>query len=427
MNGVTATEGSTGGHLPRKTTLLLDLPDELLVHIFLLTRDPPQHAGPYHPHPPHPTNLTVSKILVNKRIAALLHRHAISSHHMDFGGGGKLGRILLREEARRCTLYLALDFDYIESDSALWLGALTQLSNLRGLALSLSVSISDPDLKRCFQQLPNLEHLSLFWTRYLPARSSLSLGSLPSLKRLDIDASLAAGEILDTAVSVRRLTIHRVRGGMRALPLLWDILEEVRFEDVNAAFAREFLFESFMPLLGGFQRDLQKLPLQRISFSLRDDAEAEEETSLVFETVWELLLVLSASNLRRIDLSKLRSLDPPPPELRMPAVEQLSLSAATSPQHLVTGRSAADDYSALVLVLAAFPSLRHLELEGYRLWHVGAFPAYHASPRFADAPLTGVDLVAQVVYFRLALWNKGACWTRRGVEVDFEVERWSRF
>ncbi|BGP51099.1 hypothetical protein JCM10450v2_007028 [Rhodotorula kratochvilovae] len=400
MNGVTATEGSTGGHLPRKTTLLLDLPDELLVHIFLLTRDPPQHAGPYHPHPPHPTNLTVSKILVNKRIAALLHRHAISSHHMDFGGGGKLGRILLREEARRCTLYLALDFDYIESDSALWLGALTQLSNLRGLALSLSVSISDPDLQRCLQQLPNVEHLSLFWTRYLPARTSLSLGSLPSLKRLDIDASLAAKGILNTAVS---------------------ILEEVRFENVTTDFVLGFIFKNFIPLT-------RKLPLKHISFSFACADEAEADTVSGLERVWEMLSILFWRNLRRIDLFKLPHLEAPPSHLRMRAVERLSLSAATSPQHLVTGRSEADDYSALILVLAAFPCLRHLELEGYRLWQVGAPPRIDLVA-FAPhlAALLGFLRASQVVYFRLAQGNKGACWTRRGVEEDFEVERWSRF
>ncbi|GAA5898373.1 hypothetical protein JCM6882_000139 [Rhodosporidiobolus microsporus] len=224
----TAAEGVEGAGEASPPTSLLDLPDELLTHIY---DEVYRSQRPQERREDMVSGILVSldSVRVNKRIFNLAR--PVWFQHLGFPRGLKLDNFLaeLISHAEVHTIVHCIVTPLPYSFPALHSSVIRSLSNLTSLTLSFPRPLDGTQstytipisLTAAFRALSRLEHLKIVSQPRLTFEdTSFSLnGDMPTLRRLDIDNVVSLSDpIFDGATLLRSLTLRDKGIAPRSIP-----------------------------------------------------------------------------------------------------------------------------------------------------------------------------------------------------------------
>ncbi|GAA5822328.1 hypothetical protein JCM11251_006302 [Rhodosporidiobolus azoricus] len=413
---VMASEGVVRTEEAPSTTSLLDLPDELLVHVFDQLWQALRSAKE---SSPIGIPVPLRQILISKRIFSLARplwfRHLIMPSDGD-DLDRYLGQILKRPDIYHFIQSLRTEhpyaFPYVH---ATVVGLLTNLSSLtisfREASAAYGIDIPYPEeLISTVGRLIYLRHVRIVG---FDDQEPFLASQLPSLAHLDVEDAQLLEFYLDTSrPGLAELTLRTGTPGAADIP--WETIRTLRLAPRGGS-----AVENPQLLLSQLELDLGKtLPLRYLilNFTCTQTGFTQGVHGSCFNAshLRNMLDLLQQAQLERLDLGYVYSLDWSPSEIK-----------------LFSGR-----FPALYSFLAMFPSMYHLLIEGFTFsdeepQSAEAFSALSTVSLAVQHPAFSAFLVvltaSSVCDFRFRAMGetKELRYTRASSEDKFEAECWT--
>ncbi|BGP42143.1 hypothetical protein JCM10450v2_006230 [Rhodotorula kratochvilovae] len=412
---------------------LLDLPDELIVHIFRLHRQSYEDVAGYsHSRDRHFAKApSAACIRLNKRIWRLVSSTWTQAVVLALGKmvsmvDRRVGRLLVQREANNAVCFLSLDIDAPLVHSRLAL--VSHFPNITHLSLTLPArSFEVTLLTEALRRAVHVEHLMLDGGQHLTSAEPFSFDEMPALRQV----TLRASPWLQNAFACKPARITHMAINLEGHPdflIPWTTLKHLTLRS-----AEGFASASFWRQLDFLHHDnnhtASPIPLLSLSIDIHHPGARHPSA---WTQVEELLERLSCTSLHKLKIDSLE-------DMFWGSVTHPNITRVTLLGQCDFTNDNNNRYDELFRFLDCFPSLVHLTLDSRigPLWHKD-FTDDEDGPRTLARQARHYPHFTALVYYLTAQGILELCvrdtrrkewievrWSRRSAAEEFVQERFT--